>query len=189
MSYFSMFPDILYDAKGNGKDTFMKDIFRRVKVKSNAKGNIVEFDYYDVQDGETPEIIAFKYYGDAELHWTILVVNDIIDYYTDWPMSVQRFEQYMNDKYENLGLCKDGEAGKMIDEGHVELGGKVPVNVSGGLLSKGHPLGATGIANIYEVCTHLRGEAGERQVEGARLGMTHVIGLGTACGIHILEKV
>ena len=55
-------------------------------------------------------------------------------------------------------------------------------------MSKGHPLGATGIANIYEVCTHLRGEAGERQVEGARLGMTHVIGLGTACGIHILEK-
>ena len=90
--------------------------------------------------------------------------------------------------YENLGLCKDGEAGKMIDEGHVELGGKVPVNVSGGLLSKGHPLGATGIANIYEICTHLRGEAGKRQVEGARIGMTHVIGLGTACGIHILEK-
>ena len=91
--------------------------------------------------------------------------------------------------YENLGLCKDGEAGRMIDEGEVELGGKIPVNVSGGLLSKGHPLGATGIANIYEVCTHLREEAGQRQVEGARLGMTHVIGLGSACGIHILEKI
>jgi len=91
--------------------------------------------------------------------------------------------------YENLGLCSDGEAGRMIDEGEVELGGKVPVNVSGGLLSKGHPLGATGIANIYEVSTHLRGEAGDRQVEGARLGLTHVIGLGSACGIHILEKV
>jgi len=91
--------------------------------------------------------------------------------------------------YENLGLCKDGEAGRMIDEGEVALGGRVPVNVSGGLLSKGHPLGATGIANIYEVSTHLRGEAGERQVEGATLGMTHVIGLGSACGIHILEKV
>jgi len=90
--------------------------------------------------------------------------------------------------YENLGLCGDGEAGKMIDDGEVELGGKVPVNVSGGLLSKGHPLGATGIANIYEVSTHLRGEAGERQVEGAKLGLTHVIGLGSACGIHILEK-
>lgn len=90
--------------------------------------------------------------------------------------------------YENLGLCGDGEAGRMIDEGEVALGGRVPVNVSGGLLSKGHPLGATGIANIYEVSTHLRGEAGGRQVEGARIGMTHVIGLGSACGIHILEK-
>jgi acetyl-CoA acetyltransferase len=91
--------------------------------------------------------------------------------------------------YENLGLCGDGEAGRLIDEGEVELGGRIPVNVSGGLLSKGHPLGATGIANIYEVCTHLRGEAGDRQVENARIGMTHVIGLGSACGIHILEKV
>ena len=91
--------------------------------------------------------------------------------------------------YENLGLCSDGEAGRMNDEGEVALGGKVPVNVSGGLLSKGHPLGATGIANIYEVCTHLREEAGDRQVEGAKLGLTHVIGLGSACGIHILENV
>ncbi len=91
--------------------------------------------------------------------------------------------------YENLGLCGDGEAGRMIDEGEVALGGRIPVNVSGGLLSKGHPLGATGIANIYEVSTHLRGEADKRQVEGAKMGMTHVIGLGSACGIHILEKV
>jgi len=95
--------------------------------------------------------------------------------------------------YENLGICKDGEAGRLIDEGVTALGGKVPVNVSGGLLSKGHPLGATGIANIYEVATHLRGKAGQRQVEGARLGLTHVVGggpgMGTACAIHILEKV
>lgn len=91
--------------------------------------------------------------------------------------------------YENLGLCKAGEAGKLIDEDETALGGRIPVNVSGGLLSKGHPLGATGIANIYEVTQHLRGEADKRQVEGAKLGMTHVIGLGSACGIHILEKV
>ena len=89
--------------------------------------------------------------------------------------------------YENLGLCDDGEAGRLIDDGDVELGGRIPVNVSGGLLSKGHPLGATGIANIYEVSTHLRGEAGNRQVENAKIGLTHVIGLGSACGIHILE--
>jgi acetyl-CoA acetyltransferase len=91
--------------------------------------------------------------------------------------------------YENLGLCADGEAGRLIDSGEVALGGRIPVNVSGGLLSKGHPLGATGIANIYEVTTHLRGEAGKRQVGGAKIGLTHVIGLGSACAVHVLEKV
>lgn len=91
--------------------------------------------------------------------------------------------------YENLGLCADGEGGRLIDTGETELGGRIPVNVSGGLLSKGHPLGATGIANIYEIVTHLRGEAGARQVPNARLGLTHVVGLGSACAVHILEKV
>jgi acetyl-CoA acetyltransferase len=90
--------------------------------------------------------------------------------------------------YENLGLCKDGEAGQLIDSGATTLGGRIPVNLSGGLLSKGHPLGATGIANIYEVSTHLRGEAGKRQVPDAKFGLTHVIGLGSACAIHVLEK-
>ena len=90
--------------------------------------------------------------------------------------------------YENLFLCGEGEAGRMIDSGATALGGKIPVNASGGLLSKGHPLGATGIANVYEVSTHLRGEAGDRQIEGAKVGLAHVIGLGSACGVHILEK-
>ncbi len=91
--------------------------------------------------------------------------------------------------YENLGLCKDGEAGRLIDEKETYLGGRIPVNVSGGLLSKGHPIGATGVANVYEVTTHLRGEAGARQVENAKVGLAQVIGLGSTCGIHILEKV
>ncbi len=95
--------------------------------------------------------------------------------------------------YENLGICAAGDAGALIDSGATQLGGRIPVNVSGGLLSKGHPLGATGIANLYEVATHLRGNAGQRQVNGARLGLTHVVGggpgMGTACAIHILEKV
>ena len=89
--------------------------------------------------------------------------------------------------YENLGLCADGEAGKLIDERSTWIGGKIPVNLSGGLLSKGHPIGATGIANQYEIAMHLRGQAGKRQVDGARIGLAHVIGLGTCCGIHILE--
>jgi acetyl-CoA acyltransferase len=90
--------------------------------------------------------------------------------------------------YENLGICADGDGGVLIDSGETNLGGRIPVNVSGGLLSKGHPLGATGIANIYEVATHLRGEAGARQVNGARIGMTHVVGAGSSCAVHILEK-
>jgi acetyl-CoA acyltransferase len=94
--------------------------------------------------------------------------------------------------YENLGLCGEGEAGRMIDSGETAIGGRIPVNLSGGLLSKGHPLGATGIANLYEIALHLRGEAGARQVEGARIGLTHVVGggpeMGSSCAIHILEK-
>ena len=90
--------------------------------------------------------------------------------------------------YENLGLCGEGEAGQLIDSGDTYVGGRIPVAPSGGLLSKGHPLGATGVANICEVVWHLRGEAGDRQVEGAKVGLAHVIGLGSACTIHILQK-
>ena len=90
--------------------------------------------------------------------------------------------------YGNLGLCKNEDAGRYVDEGRFEIGGIMPVNLSGGLLAKGHPTGATGVANLYEICAHLRGEAGERQVKNARIGLAHVIGLGSACGIHVLEK-
>ena len=93
--------------------------------------------------------------------------------------------------YENLGLCGDGEAGAFIDSGggkHPGLGGHDPVNVSGGLLSKGHPLGATGVANICEVVWHLTQDdrAKDRQVPNAKVGQAHVIGLGSACTIHVL---
>ena len=94
--------------------------------------------------------------------------------------------------YENLGLCGEGEAGRLIDSGDTALGGRIPVNVSGGLLSKGHPIGATGIANIVEIVQHLRGEAGARQVAGARIGLAHVLGfspIAGVAGVHILEKV
>jgi acetyl-CoA acetyltransferase len=90
--------------------------------------------------------------------------------------------------YDNLRLCPEGGAGEWIDKRGPWRDGQIPVNVSGGLLSKGHPLGATGIANLYEVATHLRGEAGDRQIDGAKVGLTHVIGLGSACAVHILEK-
>ncbi len=90
--------------------------------------------------------------------------------------------------YDNLMLCEEGAAGDFFRSGATWRDGKTPVNVSGGLQSKGHPIAATGIANIWEVCHHLRGEAGDRQIEGASVGLAHVIGLGSACGVHILEK-
>lgn len=90
--------------------------------------------------------------------------------------------------YDNLMLCPEGGAVDFFLSGASWRDGKTPVNVSGGLESKGHPIAATGIANIWEICTHLRGEAGSRQIDNAKVGLAHVIGLGSACGVHILEK-
>ncbi len=85
--------------------------------------------------------------------------------------------------YDNLMLCPEGGAVDLFESGATWRDGRLPVNVSGGLQSKGHPIAATGIANVWEVATHLRGEAGDRQIPGARVGLAHVIGLGSACGI------
>jgi acetyl-CoA acetyltransferase len=90
--------------------------------------------------------------------------------------------------YDNLRLCEPGGAGDFIDSRGPWRDGRIPVNVSGGLISKGHPIAATGVAGIFEVATHLRGEAGDRQIEGATVGLAHVIGLGSTCAVHILEK-
>lgn len=95
--------------------------------------------------------------------------------------------------YEGLGLCPPGEGGRLIDEGATELGGRIPVNASGGLLSKGHPVGASGVAQVVEILWHLRGEADKRQVENARVGMAGIMGGNKegdtrACTVHILVK-
>ena len=90
--------------------------------------------------------------------------------------------------YDNLMLCPEGGAVDFFESGKPFRTGSTPVNVSGGLQSKGHPISATGIANIWEVCQHVRGEGGDRQIEGAKVGLAHVIGLASACGVHILEK-
>ncbi len=95
--------------------------------------------------------------------------------------------------YEGLGLCPLGEGGRLIEEGATELGGRIPVNPSGGLLSKGHPVGASGVAQVAEIVWHLRGQAGERQVQGAKVGLADMMGGNKegdtrACTVHILVK-
>lgn len=90
--------------------------------------------------------------------------------------------------YEALGLCREGEAERFVIDGQNTYGGRVVTNPSGGLLSKGHPLGATGLAQCAELVWQLRGEAGERQVDGARLALQHNLGLGGACVVTLYER-
>ncbi|MCX4822729.1 lipid-transfer protein [Streptomyces sp. NBC_01142] len=90
--------------------------------------------------------------------------------------------------YEALGMCADGESGKLVESGATAYGGRWVVNPSGGLISKGHPLGATGLAQTAELVWQLRGEAGARQVDGARVGLAHNIGLGGAAVVTLLRR-
>jgi hypothetical protein len=99
--YFNKFPTVPIDA-GDGVIRRMTDLTRRVRLLDIAKVNYVSFDYYDVKSGETPEYIAWQYYGDAELHWVVLLANDIVDYYNQWPMSVPVFERYVASKYDDV---------------------------------------------------------------------------------------
>ncbi|WP_407165027.1 lipid-transfer protein [Bradyrhizobium sp. ORS 111] len=90
--------------------------------------------------------------------------------------------------YEGLGLCPEGEAARFVDDGDNTYGGRIVTNPSGGLLSKGHPLGATGLAQCYELTRQLRGTAAATQVEGARIGLQHNLGLGGACVVTLYER-
>ncbi len=91
--------------------------------------------------------------------------------------------------YEDLGFCKEGEGGKLVEEKETYVGGRIPVNVDGGLKAKGHPVGATGVSMAIEITKQLRGEAGERQVKGAEIGLTHNVGgSGQVVGVHIFRR-
>ena len=99
--YFEQFPTIPYDATGTGKFKDVKNLLRRVGIRTKVKTNTMLYDTYDAKNGETPEIIAHKLYSDVKLHWVILMINNITDVYHDWPMSESQFLQFINDKYSN----------------------------------------------------------------------------------------
>ena len=99
MSYFSKFPLITYDIKNNGNYKLLPDILRRVKQRSAIKSGQFIFDTYDVKNGEKPEDIAYKWFGDAELHWVILMTNNVTDRYYGWPMNDVQFAEFLTDKY------------------------------------------------------------------------------------------
>ena len=99
MAYFSRFPLMVYDVAGNENYKLLPDILKRVKLRSGLRSGTFLFDAYDVIDGERPEDIAFQYYGDAELHWVILMTNNVTDRYYQWPLTQPEFEAHLEDKY------------------------------------------------------------------------------------------
>ena len=100
--YFNTFPVIPYDSVGDYNFKEVTNILRRVRLRAKVKTNVMLFDTYDVKEGETPEMIADKLYGDPELHWVVLMVNDITDRFHQWPMNFSQFNQYVEDKYDDI---------------------------------------------------------------------------------------
>jgi len=99
MAYFDRFPLMAYDVAANGNFKLLPNILKRVKLRQGIRTGSFLFDKYDVRDGERPEDVAFKLYGDAELHWIVLMVNDITDRYYQWPLSQPQFQEHLTDKY------------------------------------------------------------------------------------------
>ena len=100
--YFQNFPTIPYDSTGTGEFKGVTNLLRRVGIRAKVKSNTMLYDTYDVRNGESPESIAFKLYDDAELHWVVLLVNDITDRFHDWPLTEAQFLQFIKDKYTNV---------------------------------------------------------------------------------------
>ena len=99
MSYFTYFPLMAYDVAGDKNFKLLPNILKRVKLRSGLRSGSFMFDSYDVKDGERPEDIAFKWFGDARYHWVILMTNNITDRYYQWPLTQPQFQEHLTDKY------------------------------------------------------------------------------------------
>ena len=99
--YFQNFPFIPYDSVGNGQYKLVTNLLKRVALRAKVRTNTLLFDTYNVQEGQTPEMIADKLYGDPNLHWIVMYVNNITDRYHQWPLTTPQFLAFLNDKYSN----------------------------------------------------------------------------------------
>ena len=130
--YFSKFPQGNYDLSGNGNEKLVTDLMRRVKVRAKITNEASLYDKYDVPNGEKPEDTAFKHFGDPELHWVILLTNNITDRYYDWPLSFSDFETFIKDKYANPDGIHHYEvttsSGKTTGNGPDDYSHKIEVN-------------------------------------------------------------
>ena len=142
--YFSPFPRINYNLSGvNGNTIEVTDIFRRVKARNKIADNVTMLDKYDVKEGEKPEDIAYKVYGDADYFWIVTLVNNIVNRYYDWPLDSFSFQEYIKDKYSNPDGIHHYEVtqsrGKQSGDGPADYTHKLEVNST-------HP-GAQSVSN------------------------------------------
>ena len=156
--YFSRFPKGNYDIKGDGNQKLVTDLMRRIKIRSKIADQISIYDRYDVVSGERPEDIAFKHFGDPELHWVILLTNNISDAYYDWPLSDQEFETYVNNKYTNPGAVHHYE----ITQSSGPTSGSGPEDYSHKIEVNSDTLGAESVSN-YEYERRLQDQ--KRQIK------------------------
>ena len=138
MAYFERFPLMAYDVAGNENYKLLPNILKRVKLRTGLASGSFLFDTYDVQDGENPEDVAFKLYGDPELHWIILMTNNITDRYYQWPLTQPQFQEHLEDKYgagneDSVHHYENTQAsGRTTSNGPNDFSHKVEVNSDDG---------------------------------------------------------
>ena len=134
MSFFKKFPLIGYDIADTDNYKLVPDILRRVKLRSSIRGSSMMFDTYDVRDGERPEDVAYKWFGSADMHWVILMTNNVTDRYYQWPMNQPQFAEFLTDKYGagNEDAIHhyeiDRDSGRTTPQGPTDYSHKVEVN-------------------------------------------------------------
>ena len=119
--YFANFPLIVYDSVGNGEYKLVTNLLKRVAIRAKVKVNTLLYDTYDVKEGETPEILADKLYNDSELHWIVLMVNDITDRYHQWPQNQNQFLADINDKYSNVDATHHYEISQVSGDTTIKI--------------------------------------------------------------------
>ena len=119
--YFSQFPVNVYDAVGDGDFKVVTDLLKRVALHTKAKSVSALYDTYDVRNGETPEMLAHKFYGDAQYHWVILLVNNITDRYHQWPMNNRQFLAHLAERYDNVDATHHYEISQVSGDTDVKI--------------------------------------------------------------------
>ena len=123
MSYFNQFPLMAYDVKNDNNYKLLPNILKRVKLRSGLRSGAFLFDSYNVKDGERPEDIAFKLYGDAQLHWVILMTNNVTDRFYQWPLTQPQFQEHLEDKYGLANIDAVHHYEKTTDSGKTSSSG------------------------------------------------------------------